>query len=638
MHMKSQLRREHVGRAGRRLLFTIGNLSDDRLFQAWGSPVVDQLGLTPESLIARRDSLLDWAARLDVDAIEDVAAWAVVETSPGAWDWTVYRDNAGAAARRGLGYIVYSWIHSLPRWVRDDPDLPRSTCLEHGEQTDFPSIFSERTVELYERYYKELKDNLGDVIDLVRFGSPMDYGEVAYPAGLGGHAELPVRHCHEGFWVGEAEARAHFRGAMSARYGGDIAALNRAWGTDHSAFATLGYPERDAPPLARLDFVTWYHDALTERAMVLIDVVKRHFPRTPIVFNFGWAFEKTVFGFDAAGIVREATRRGIETRFPGGACVGFLYTKRMATICRHYQPPAVSSEPGGGQTPEAVTLNLFKDLTTGVTWHFDYPDNNESVPGSFSTARALWKHGDYPLVDCAVFFPTTYHRLLPEAAENLQGEGATGYPGYPPGLISFAESLRSVLDYDVVDETLIAEGALSRYRVLIWPIGDTALEATLTEMVEWVRRGGVLLVPDVAAVHAFESGAHALMDAGAGGGVSSMGAGCIVAVPAGDIEKIHWLREFQGCCPGYDPHANPGFAAWLADVRGTLQAADRQPALQLALDRLTPEASEPTVLSSRFEDGLMLHNTRALPVSVIPRSLGSPVDLGPLEIRWVPLS
>lgn len=112
--------------------------------------------------------------------------------------------------------------------------------------------------------------------------------------------------------------------------------------------------------------------------------------------------------------------------------------------------------------------------------------------------------GEYPKVDTALFFPTTAHYL-----ENWKGFGFNG--GFPEGLQQYAEELRDMIDYDVVDEHLVSDGFLDAYRVLIWPMGNVVEAATLRNVKAWVENGGTLLIADRNAIRTVE-GAAAFAD------------------------------------------------------------------------------------------------------------------------------
>ena len=297
--------------------------------------------------------------------MEDYIGWAVVETKPGQWDWSVYQENAREIRKAGLKYIPYVWVQNLPSWVRHGADYRFATCLEHGKASEALSVFSPKTVEAYDRVFAQLKAALGPQIDALRIGSPCDYGETHYPAGNASQA-FPVAHTHMGWWAREPEAQQHFRHWVEKKYG-SIDRLNAAWGTQFTGFA-FDYPRDPTSPRRWLDFVEWYHEALIERLGVLFDVARKHFPETPICVNLGWPFEKIVLGQDLSGLVKMLASKGMIVRSPTGPMVTHLYTRRVATATRFYHTPRLSTEPVDGSAPLGeIAGALFKDLTTGTT-------------------------------------------------------------------------------------------------------------------------------------------------------------------------------------------------------------------------------------------------------------------------------
>src|SRR5688572_24167438 len=89
------------------------------------------------------------------------------------------RATTARSKERGMQYIVFGTVWTLPRHERDNPTIPRARCLEHGLETEMMSIFADETLDLYERFHARMFDALGDVIDVVRIASPSDYGEIS---------------------------------------------------------------------------------------------------------------------------------------------------------------------------------------------------------------------------------------------------------------------------------------------------------------------------------------------------------------------------------------------------------------------------------------------------------------------------
>ena len=634
--------------------YTVGNLSVPLLARAWGSPVSELMRksgrlreLMPKAqmagpeqaelqslsaqlskqmdgqrfaeagrtldrmlvLVGHRGALPEGDPRADMaeecatmigrargagaDGVEDYIGWAVVETKPDQWDWSLYQENARAIRKAGLKYIPYVWVQNLPSWVRHGADFRFATCLEHGKACEALSVFSPKTVEAYDRVFAELKSALGPQIDALRIGSPYDYGETHYPAGDSNRA-FPDAHMHQGWWAGEPEAKQHFRRWVEKEYG-DSDRLNAAWGTQFSGFA-FDYPRDPTSPRAWLDFVEWYHEAFIERLGVLFDVARRHFPETPICVNLGWPLEKIVLGQDLTGLVKMLAAKGITVRTPTGPMVTHLYSRRVATAARFYHPPKLSTEPADGAAPlKEIAGALFKDLTTGTTWHFDYLDNMDRARALFQHARALPRHA-YPRIDAAVVFSTAAHRL-----ENWEWhEGFRG--GYPEGMAPWLEGLRDVLDYDVVDERLIDDGALRNYRLLIWPFGIRIEARTIEKIRDWVEHGGTLLVRDLAAVRTVE--------------------GKLIVAPTGKGRVVD----------------AGGSLDRLTEVVRTRDAR---------MTGLPPLDARPDgVITSLFDDGLLVFNRTAKEVTLeLPTPAGrwdldypglpASVTLSALEIRWL---
>ena len=415
-------------------------------------------------------------------------------------------EDAAAIRKAGLSFVPYVWIQTLPAWVKNDSKYVFASNVSTGLETEALSILAPQTLAAYDRLYGETQREIGDSIDILRIGSPYDFGETSYPAGAANFA-FPMKNMESGFWVNEAPARAHFKAWMRSKYA-TIQALNTAWGTTFPTFESLDYPKDITRPRYWLDFVAWYHEGFTERMGKIVDVAQKHFPQTPININIGWPYEKINLGQDITGLIKMAGAKHIYVRTPTGPAVSFLCAKRVATAARHYAPASFSSEPVDGNAPcKEMALAYFKDLTTGVKWHFDYGPNYDRCQESLTDYRAVWMEAEYPKVEAALFFPTTAHYL--ENWNNWKGFGFNG--GYPEGLQQYAEDLRDRLDYDVVDGRLVSDGFLDAYRILIWPTGKVVEAATARRVKTWVENGGTLLIADINNIHTVE-GAAAFAD------------------------------------------------------------------------------------------------------------------------------
>jgi len=114
--------------------------------------------------------------------------------------------------------------------------------------------------------------------------------------------------------------------------------------------------------------------------------------------------------------------------------------------------------------------------------NFGFWDWGQNPVGAASVFREYTNYltREKPWVDVALFFPTTAHRLSPSNS-------------FPPRLQAVGARLRDVMDFDMLDEELIADHGLRHYRVLVWVEGDWVEEKTLKALAAWVEKGGVLV-------------------------------------------------------------------------------------------------------------------------------------------------
>jgi len=470
----------------------------------------DQIGWTLESLLVGI-LLDDFIGNISgIDGAEDYVTWYTGEKEKGVFDYSYYQVTQEAVKKRGLDYITYLWMSTMPEWFKDDPAAERVINALNGTAVNYMSIFAQSTLDAFETHYRETAKNLD--IDIIRVGTPYDYGETTYPSHGPTGAIWGVTGVSVGYWVGEESARANFKQTMAAKYG-DVGKLNAAWSTSFASFNAIDYPLDAAAPSSRwvLDFVNWYHDGLIGQVGKIVDLSAKYFPNASSIVNLGAAHDKPCIGQSVSGVVKMMAEKDMGVRGVTGTIVPFIMTKLQSTSARHYKPTSFSSEPAdGGASLQHMAMSYFKDLTTGVNWHFDYGANLLKAPeftALFKNYLDIWSklRGEYPIIEAALFYPMTAHYL-----ENWNRSDAPGFDGgYPTGLREYAEDLRDMLDYDVLDERMVIDGFLKEYRYLIWPIGVVAEAETLTAIKDWVADGGTLLINGVGSIKTVEGSAGA---------------------------------------------------------------------------------------------------------------------------------
>jgi hypothetical protein len=424
-------------------------------------------------------------------AIEDYVAWGAVEQKPGQWDWRQQDAECAAMHAAGIQYVAYCWVHFPPVWLRDAGADKRTlmTCLEHRQPTNYLSIFDPKTIGYYDHFYKALHDHFGDRIDGVFACILGPYGEGNYP--LFTPDWVNMGHCHEGYWCGDSYAQAAFGKAMAVEYG-SIESLNSAWGTSFKGFDEVAMPPqisdkfKPSPSVFStgaerrrwIDFITWYHQAIIDFAGQSIRTVLKYFPAEKVRCAPGGnahGVNPIDWGTYCPGYAKMAGPLGIHLQ--PADCGGYVFGDEWAdTAYRFYHVP-FGTEPAETLDHARFLKRLFSDASGGATQFFTYEFD--------AHADDLRKY--LPLLNgrpaetaLAVYCPTTLYRLGGDLEPTIQS----------------ATALRQCSAYDVLDELLIADGALTdRYKALVMFQGDFIDQPILERLQRWIEGGGTLLLP-----------------------------------------------------------------------------------------------------------------------------------------------
>lgn len=422
-------------------------------------------------------------------AYEDYVAWGAIEREPGHWDWTQHDHVCDAIKKAGLKYVVYDWVHFPPTWLRNSPHATLMRCAEHHQTTNYLSIFDPQTLVYYDHFYHALARHFGQRIDGVYACICGPYGEGNYPLDASGWV-VNLGHCHEGYWCADPYAVASFQRAMLRQYG-QINALNAAWGTTLRSFSeitppsaiTVGFkPSLDnwkTGPERRhwLDFITWYHQAMVDFAAHSIQVVLKYFPRDKVRTKPGGnagGVNPLAWGTYCPAYAKMAAPYGIVLQ-PADCQGAYFGDKWLATAYKFYGV-RLATEPAGNLDAATFTRRMFSDASCGATQLFTY-EWDKHVEAIHQYAHLFTGHASDTQV--AVLCPTTLYRLGGDVGVTIRA----------------ATQLRDLTDYDVLDELLVKDGALTkRYKALLILQGDWIEQDILNRIERWVRRGGHVIV------------------------------------------------------------------------------------------------------------------------------------------------
>lgn len=482
-----------------------------------------------ETLIGHPGSVeaLDRAKELGVKAISIGIAWGHVEPRQGQWDFSEPEQRAREVVAHGLLWAPQLiFTSSVPEWFIAEGLSVKQRCIEHDHENGPESIFNPNLRPHMRRYFEAFLAHfaptglLEQAYEFELFAC--QYGEPNYffidrtgPTVPGWGGAL-----HHGFQCGDELARADFRRAMKDKYG-DIKALNKAWGVNVKDFAELEFrvpaEEREDPkddftlafdeqtntyrynnyigerlPLGRrwIDQICWYRESMNDYFAYVVNTARevlgdrRLCARLPGCCYLSW------LGSAPALNVKTAAAAGAEVRFTGA--VHPYDQKVLSTACRFYRTPmwtepmyAIGRQTGptlmrarrwfdavffGASCGQSITrseyTNSFFDREAGVL------EENFPVYRRAAEATALGQ----PHVRYAVLLPTTQ-----------------SYFGFDHRyFISKFETLLDYTDADIIDEQLIADGALERYDAVLVRTGGLVEDVTLDRLEQFVRAGGLV--------------------------------------------------------------------------------------------------------------------------------------------------
>lgn len=429
---------------------------------------------------------------LGLVAFEDYVSWGAVEREPGKWDWTEHDAMEKNLHAAGMEYVAYNWVHFPPVWLRDQQKDQRTLmkCLEHGQEANYLSIFDPRTIGWYDHFYKALHEHFGDRIDAVYACILGPYGEGNYPLRV--DSWVNMGHCHEGYWCGDGYGIKAYQTALRKEYG-RISKLNHAWGSEYKSFDEVLPPKElkdekfkpapEAFPTPQekrrwLDFITWYHQAIIDFAGESLKTVLKYYPAEKVRIKPGGSaggVNPLFFGTYCPGYAKMAGQFKKIVIQPAD-CQGAVFADKWMGTAYQFYGVRECTEPAGGLDAKAFVRRMFSDASAGSAQLFTY--EFESHAADIQKYIRLYT-GNPGETEIALYCPTTLYRL-----------GADLRP-----TIGSAAQLRDLCEFDVLDELLITDGALTskRYKTLIVFQGDIIDEPILKKMQAFLRSGGRII-------------------------------------------------------------------------------------------------------------------------------------------------
>lgn len=420
--------------------------------------------------------------------------WGRIEKQPGVFDFAFY--DAIVALHRELGLkwtpvLTLGPPASLPEWYLASDERQGFVCLEHGQASPIPSLWDPRLREHVRAFLKAFAERYRDtgVLESVVLGISGVTGEARFPTARppstgAGSPGVPY-HSHDGYWAGDPLAVAGFQQAMQAKYG-TIAALNAAWGATLPGFASVHpFLPAQGSLAARRDFMEWYTGSLLDYARFWLSTARELMPDVELQIRTG-GDGAPEHGSDFAALAQLAAQYGAGVRLvneSGDYQTRFATSRWLDGAARLFHGSVTDETSSEVSTPGLIARiynaasPAVRGLKEGAAW-FNSPETFDT----WLTQSRLFQ-GWPAATEVAFFYPQAHVSLF--GSDFLERE-----------LLPAISELRGQFDFDLVSESMIAAGALDRYRALVIGPGDLWDRDTLDRITVWARAGGLLIVPE----------------------------------------------------------------------------------------------------------------------------------------------
>ena len=158
-------------------------------------------------------------------------------------------------------------------------------------------------------------------------------------------------------------------------------------------------------------------------------------------------------------------------------CQGAAFGDKWLGTAYQFYGVKLSTEPAGDLDERAFVRRMFSDASCGASQLFSYQFERHAPAIRKYIHLYTGKPGE---TEIAVFCPTTLYRL----GESLQWT------------IEASVALRDLCEFDVLDELLIADGALTkrRYKTLIVFQADVVDQPIIDKLEKYQRSGGRIIL------------------------------------------------------------------------------------------------------------------------------------------------
>ncbi len=492
------------------------------------------------------DKVFEQCRAIGITALQSYVLWAEIEKEPGMVNFDTYDVLVEKLGRHGLKWVPFLILgpyYATPQWFQASEESVFARCMEHGQESKIQSIWNPYLPKYIDRFLRLVSEHYcrSDALGSIILGISGNWGEALYPATgcfYGGF------HTHPGWWCGDRYVVKSFQEHIASQYT-SLKDLNAAWGADFKDYSEIKMPPLKAKPganafllgIARyvykaisylikplapeirdfiwikkeclksnahminekqhrqwMDFVQWYVTSMTEWTDYWLKTARNYFPSHKIYIATG-GDGNPVLGADFSAQVKVASRynAGIRiTNLTDDYPRSFAVSRLVSSASRFYNT-YFSTEEALVNSPKGIMMRIFdvatsgpdevyfkgliglgKDVCTGQKSNI-----GEKTEGASNLVKNLhYLQLSQPIIELAVLFPNT--SIVIDPAAILRSYHLCG-------------QMRNLVDFDLIDENMISDDALDRYRFLVVLYGKYMQDSTVKKINAWVVNGGIFI-------------------------------------------------------------------------------------------------------------------------------------------------
>lgn len=431
-----------------------------------------------------KDSAYLLCKKIGITSLQSYVGWAQLEPEQNKITYDIYDPVVNQIRKHNLKwlpFIITGPYIATPKWFREKHGVD-AICLEHNTPIRIQSIWNpelkagvRRFLELFKAHYDP------SVIEALNFGISGNWGESIYPAG--GGFDMRGVHTHIGWWCGDKYASADFQRWVKNKYS-TINALNTAWKSNYDSFDAVKpfMPQNSPSPRAGVDLGNWYTESMTDYAEYWVKTARELFPSLPIYLCTG-GDGQTALGADFGAQARMCAKynAGIRiTNMDDNMLKGFAITRMVSSATRLYGG-YYTNEPAGDNTYKGIAGRVFDIVSgggRGVYFKGLYLEPAKvTMAGFVFSDFAKYMKPNTPKLTVAA--------LMPNSSIILNNQPLNQF-------LERTAKLRDILDFEFIDENMISDGLLNKFKAVVMLSGNTFEASTLDKLKEWVENGGVL--------------------------------------------------------------------------------------------------------------------------------------------------